>query len=70
MEFALLVQQFFAPNADQLLMTYAESRLRDHDDVTALAAQVASDAPALLAFYERNFRKQGSFPIPSRAPQS
>jgi hypothetical protein len=45
------------------LMSHAAYRLRDYDDVTALAGQVASDAPALLAFYERNFKKQGSFPV-------
>ena len=31
--------------------------------VPLLAGQCATDAPALLAFYERNFKKQGSFPV-------
>lgn len=45
------------------LMSHAAYRLRDNDDVTALAGQVASDVPALLAFYQRNFKRQGSFPV-------
>lgn len=45
------------------LLGHAAWRMRDHDDVTALAAQAPSDAPALLNFYERHFRKQGSFPV-------
>ncbi len=49
------------------LMSHAAYRLRDYDDVTALAAQVPSDVPALLRFYERNFKKQGSFPVFERA---
>ncbi len=45
------------------LMGHAAYRLRATVDVDSLAAQVPSDAPALLRFYERNFRKQGSFPV-------
>lgn len=45
------------------LMGHAAFRLRDYDDVNSLAAQVASDVPELLNFYERNFRRQGSFPV-------
>jgi hypothetical protein len=45
------------------LMGHASHKLWDNDDVTALAAQAATDAPALLAFYQRNFKKQGSFPV-------
>jgi GNAT superfamily N-acetyltransferase len=45
------------------LMAHAAHRLREHDDVTGLAGQAATDAPELLAFYERNFKKQGSFPV-------
>ncbi|HWY87957.1 MAG TPA: hypothetical protein VNX28_14595 [Gemmataceae bacterium] len=45
------------------LMAHAMYLLREHDDVTGLAGQAATDAPALLAFYERNFKKQGSFPV-------
>jgi hypothetical protein len=43
------------------LMGYAAQRLAD-TDVESFAAQVPSNVPALLRFYERNFRKQGSFP--------
>jgi hypothetical protein len=32
----------------------------------ALAAQVPSDVPHLLGFYERHFRRQGSFPVLER----
>ena len=45
------------------LMTEAAHRLRDRTEVTGLAAQVASDVPELLRFYERNFKRQGSFPV-------
>jgi hypothetical protein len=31
-----------------------------------IAAQVLSDAPALCAWYDRSFQRQGSFPIVSR----
>jgi hypothetical protein len=44
------------------LLGQASYRLRD-DDIETLAAQVPSDAPALLNFYSRTFTKQGSFPI-------
>ncbi len=41
-----------------------QATLRLHDtDVSALAAQVASDATHLLQFYQQYFRRQGSFPI-------
>ena len=45
------------------LLGQACSRLRDNDELESLAAQAPSDAPALLDFYSRNFRRQGSFPI-------
>ena len=45
------------------LMGHAAYRLRETDDVDSLAAQVPSDADGLLRFYERNFRRQGSFPV-------
>jgi hypothetical protein len=48
-------------------MGYAVYRLRDHEEVTAPAGQCPSDVPVLQAFYERNFRRQGSFPILERA---
>lgn len=45
------------------LLTQATTRLRDNDDISCLAAQVASDVPELLGFYQRYFRRQGSFPV-------
>jgi hypothetical protein len=48
------------------LIGQAASRLRDTDDLSTLAAQVGSDAPHLLHFYTRNFRRQGSFPVLER----
>jgi hypothetical protein len=48
------------------LMGYAASRLEE-SDAGALAAQVATDVPHLLRFYEQHFRRQGSFPIYERS---
>ncbi len=45
------------------LLTQATLRLRDSDDISSLAAQVPSDVPDLLVFYQRYFRRQGSFPV-------
>jgi hypothetical protein len=45
------------------LIGHAALRLGDDDDIASLAAQVPSDAPHLLRFYEKNFRRQGSFPV-------
>jgi hypothetical protein len=44
------------------LLGYAAQALGD-TDVATVAAQVSSAVPHLLRFYERYFRKQGSFPI-------
>ena len=44
------------------LLGDAALRLSEND-ASALAAQVASDAPHLLRFYQQYFRRQGSFPI-------
>jgi hypothetical protein len=49
------------------LMACAVARLQD-TDVDTLAAQVPSDAPHLLRFYEQYFRRQGSFPVFEREP--
>lgn len=49
------------------LLGHAAFRMRDSDDVSALAAQAPSDAPELLTFYQRNFRRQGSFPVYEKA---
>jgi hypothetical protein len=48
------------------LMGQAAYRLQETDDVSVLAAQAPSDVPALVHFYQRNFRKQGSFPVLER----
>src|SRR4051812_48561318 len=45
------------------LLAYATNKLRDEDEISCYAAQVASDAPALAAFYQRVFERQGSFPV-------
>lgn len=44
------------------LMSEAASRLGE-TDLDYLAAQVPSDAPHLLRFYQQYFRRQGSFPM-------
>jgi hypothetical protein len=45
-----------------------QATLRLHEtEVGALAAQVASDAPHLLRFYQQYFRRQGSFPVYQRS---
>jgi hypothetical protein len=48
------------------LMEHASSLLRDGEDVSTLAAQVPSDAPNWLRFYQMNWRRQGSFPVLER----
>jgi hypothetical protein len=44
------------------LLGYAACRLGLEDSIECYATQVASDVP-LLAFYQRHFERQGSFPI-------
>jgi hypothetical protein len=44
------------------LLTIASQRLEDADG-HALAAQAPGDVPALARFYDRYFRRQGSFPV-------
>ncbi len=48
------------------LLCHATYRLSETDDLGSFAAQVASDVPLLLSFYQRNFRRQGSFPVYER----
>jgi hypothetical protein len=48
------------------LLGYAATR-PEHNDVPAFAAQVPSDVPHLLRFYQHYFRRQGSFPVYERA---
>jgi hypothetical protein len=45
------------------LLSHAANLLQDSDDINALAAQVPSDAPHFLRFYQLKFRRQGSFPV-------
>jgi hypothetical protein len=60
-----------APGKDALsigqdLLWYGTSRLQTNT-FDSLAAQVPSDVPHLIAFYERYFQKRGSFPVFERA---
>jgi hypothetical protein len=58
------------PNCGALavdLVAHASKLLHDNDEINALAAQVPSDAPHLLRFYQLRFRRQGSFPVLERA---
>ncbi len=41
--------------------------IQNSDDLEVLAAQVPSDVPHLVSFYQRNFRRQGSFPVYERS---
>jgi hypothetical protein len=62
--FSFLVRKDLNVNAVGLdLMGHAAFRLRDTDDLDCLAGQVGSDVTYLLPFYQRNFRRQGSFPV-------
>jgi hypothetical protein len=49
------------------LMGHAATLVEDGDDITALAAQVPSDATNLLRFYQLKFQRQGAFPVLERA---
>jgi predicted N-acetyltransferase YhbS len=48
------------------LMGHAAALLQDSEDISALAAQVPSDLPHLLRFYQLKFRRQGAFPVLQR----
>jgi hypothetical protein len=48
------------------LLSHAVFRLH-HTEVETFAAQVPSDSPHLLRFFQSHFRKQGSFPVFARA---
>lgn len=48
------------------LISLATTRLQD-TKLETLAAQVPSDVPHLLRFYQSHFRRQGSFPVFERA---
>lgn len=45
------------------LAAHATNLLQESDDIHCLAAQVPSNAPNLLRFYQTRFRRQGSFPV-------
>ena len=49
------------------LLNHAVQRIGENEGVDCLAAQTASDAVELCAFYDRTFRRQGSFPVLERA---
>jgi hypothetical protein len=51
------------PSLAMDLLGHAANRFAADDDIECFAAQVASDAPDLLAFYQRHFQRQGSFPV-------
>jgi hypothetical protein len=48
------------------LLTHAASRL-NHTELGLLGAQVPSDAPHLLRFYQQLWHRQGAFPVLERA---
>jgi GNAT superfamily N-acetyltransferase len=54
------------PGLGMDLLGQAAHRVGIHDDIECFAAQVSSDAPALLSFYQQHFQKQGSFPVLER----
>jgi len=63
----------FLTKADRTLNSYglelmgeAAGRVSDDDTMDGLAAQAPSDVPALIAFYHKFFRRQGSFPVYER----
>jgi hypothetical protein len=50
------------------LLGYAATHIGIDEDMECCAAQVPSDAPALMGFYQRHFQRQGSFPVLERGP--
>ena len=48
------------------LLVHAATLPHDSDDVSTLAAQVPSDVPHWLRFYQMTWRRQGSFPVLER----
>jgi hypothetical protein len=49
------------------LLGHAAYQMRDMDTANGLAGQVASDAVGFIDFYQKYFRRQGSFPILERS---
>lgn len=56
---------FETETAGEVLLAEAARRLRQAG-LAHMAAQAASDTPGLCDFYDRNFERQGAFPILSR----
>jgi hypothetical protein len=54
------------PSLGMDLLSHAANRFAADDTAECFAAQIASDAPELLAFYSRHFQRQGSFPVLER----
>jgi hypothetical protein len=63
--FSFLARPAEAVQVGLNLLTYAAHMLRD-TPIDTFAAQVSSDIPHLLRFYEHHFRKQASFPVLER----
>jgi hypothetical protein len=63
--FSFLARSQEASRLGLALMGHAAFMLQE-SDVAAFAAQVPSDAPSLLRFYQSHFRRQGGFPVLER----
>jgi hypothetical protein len=48
------------------LLEHATSLVQDSDEIVSLGAQVPTDAPNWLRFYQLSWRRQGSFPVLER----
>jgi hypothetical protein len=56
----------FRDEADGATLLAEAARRFEREGLTHVAAQAPSDAPRLVAFYDRHFRRQGAFPIYAR----
>jgi hypothetical protein len=66
--FSFMAAQSQDPAALALdLLAHAVALLEQQGGIEVLAAQVPSDVPYLVPFYDRYFRRQGSFPIFERS---
>ncbi len=66
-QFSFLAKQdksLFSVGLD--LFSHSAYRLCEDNDTITFAAQAPSDALLLMSFYERSFRRQGSFPVYER----
>ncbi len=48
------------------LLIHAVTLMDDSEDISTLSAQVPSDVPHWLRFYQMTWRRQGSFPVLER----